>query len=330
MSGAGLAGANAGAILCALAFACGCGKERAADADAGGGTATAASETRAARANAAAAVEAPDASARAAGKPLNVTPLPVASVAAFVNPDGLPPYEGATGIVEGRVMVTGPPSPDTPPQNYTRCPEAAIAYKKLFREGPRTADAGPDGARALGDAIVGVIGYKGFFVPETREARTAKIEQCAFTERTIDMTLGQRLEITNASHVLFAPTIEQQKTAALMVTAAGTKDAIKLYPTRPGHMTLIDGTGIPFLNADLYVFLHPLHAVTKLDGTYRIEGVPVGRRKVFARHITLHEETAADVDVRAGVVEHVDLILSYHPGAVADAGPAPAPGGFLH
>ncbi|HVJ88576.1 MAG TPA: hypothetical protein VM580_02160, partial [Labilithrix sp.] len=64
---------------------------------------------------------------------LNVTPIPTASVAAKVNPEGLPAYTGPTGSVEGTISVMGDPAPETP-GDFKRCPDAAKMYGRAFRE----------------------------------------------------------------------------------------------------------------------------------------------------------------------------------------------------
>jgi hypothetical protein len=248
--------------------------------------------------------------------PANGTPLPAASVAAFVNPEKLPPYAGPTGSVEGTISITGDPSPALPAQDYSKCPEAALTYGKLFREGMPTAG----GGRALADAIVGITGYAGYYVPERSETRTISVSGCAFEPRVVNMTIGQRLEVANKAKDMWAPAIEQAQLPALMV-APPNGDAVKLYPPKPGHMTLIDRMGHPWARSDVWVFMHPLHAVSALDGHYRIDGVPVGKLKVNVRLTAIGQETSKEVEVLAGVVQKVDLTLAYH--APKDAG-APA------
>ena len=251
--------------------------------------------------------------------PANGTPIPSASVAAFVNPGNLPPYKGATGSVEGTISITGDPAPVVPDQHFRACPAAEKVYGKLFREGAKTAE-----GRALADAIVAVTGYSDAYVPERAEARSITIEDCAFP-RVIDMTVGQRLEIANKTTQIWAPALEQAALPALMVAPPGS-EAIKLYPPRPGHFILIDKLTHIYARSDVWVLLQPLHAVSGIDGHFRIDDVPIGSLKVSARLSAISQEASKTVDVLAGVVQKVDLTIHY--SAVKDAG-APAPKGAM-
>jgi hypothetical protein len=254
--------------------------------------------------------------------PANATPFPSASVAAFVNPGHLPPYVGATGSIEGTISVTGDPSPDTKNRDYSKCPEGEATYQKLFREGASRAD----GSRALPDVLVAVTGYSGAFLPEQKPARTVRIENCALTERTIDMTMGQRLDILNKTpKKAFALAFMQLPTPTVMM-AAPDSDPVSLYPPAPHVYTLYDrfGSGSSYLTGEVYVLAQPLHTVTDLDGHYRIDGVPVGKLTVNARLGVIASETSKPIEIKANVVQTVDLGLTYKAPAAAAPVPTPA------
>jgi hypothetical protein len=240
------------------------------------------------------------------------SPLPKALVDSVVNPEHLPPYNGPTGSVEGTIVVIGPPSPDVK-IDATQCPAAIDTYGKLFREGTPAA---PDGPRPLADTVVIAVGYAGYYVPELRPAKQVAIGlNCAYPSRTITMTFGQRLEVTNQSKYPFAPTIEAQASPAVMMTAPlGMGDPVRLYPRRPGHSAMGDLMQ-PFVRQDLYVLRYPLHAVSDADGHYRIDGVPVGKMSVRALHPTVASEAQVSVDIVANVVAKADLTLEYAPKA---------------
>jgi hypothetical protein len=218
----------------------------------------------------------------------------------------LPAYSGPTGSVEGSIFVEGDPAPDVPGP-FGKCPTAKDEYGKLFREG----QALPDGTRPLADAMVGVTGYSGFYIPSTSDVKTVSIENCAFSQRTIDMTIGEHLEVFNKTKQLYAPMFAQTPTPAIMIAPPG-GDPVKLYPTRPAYYTLLDNTGAsPNMVANVYVVAFPLHTVTGLDGHYRIDGVPVGRVSVSARLSAIQRTASKNLDVHENVVAHVDLTLSY-------------------
>lgn len=259
------------------------------------------------------------------GGTLNATPLPTASVAALVNPDALPPYNGPTGSIEGTITVTGDPAPATP-ADFSRCPDAEKTLDHAFREGPKL----PSGARPLADALVVVTGYKGFFVPETRDAKEIRIEGCAYTQRTLSMTFGQRLEVKNLSKDFWTPVLEPAPNLVLMMASPG-GDPAKIYPKKPGHYLLLDRDR-KYSVVDVYAFLHPLHATSAVTGYYRIDGVPVGKLKVSSTHPRIDSNAEADVTVAPGVVHKVDLVLdnvnkdagAAVPDSGSDAGRAPA------
>jgi len=224
----------------------------------------------------------------------------------MVNPKGLPAYSGPTGSVEGRIRVKGPAAPKVDGMEFSRCPEAESSYGHLFREG---ADLG-NGTRALGDAVVAVTGYSGYFIAEKAESKALVFDKCTLGTRTVTLTFGQRLDVTSTSKDLFAPALEQQTGLALMAVGQG-MPAIKLYPPRPGHFSLVDRLQHKYLFVDVYAFLHPLHTASNHEGRYRIDGVPVGKLTVNATHPAFRGEAHAEVDIKPSVVHTVDLELEY-------------------
>jgi len=252
--------------------------------------------------------------------PAHATPIPMASIEAYVNPGHLPAYDGPTGSIEGTIRVDGPAAPDRKELDFGKCPDAAFVYGKLFREGSVAA---LDGSRPLADAIVAVTGYSGFYVPERADAVALKIDGCTFGAKTVAMTFGQRLDISSSANEIWAPTLTQAPTPALMVVNSHT-DPVKLYPPHPGYFTLVDTTmAHQYAQTDVYALLQPLHAVSGIDGHYRIDGVPVGKMKVNARLAALGREASAEVEVTKGVVQHADLLLHYAQRTVV-----PRDGGF--
>jgi hypothetical protein len=262
--------------------------------------------------------------AAASSKPADKgSPIPRENVELVLNPGHVPEYDGPTGSVEGTVYVTGPAAPPVHVE-AGKCPAAVDTYGKQFREGPKQ----PDGSRPLADAAVVVVGYTGYYVPERDEVRKVTITpSCGYASRTITMTYGQRLEIANQSGQLFAPTLDQDTLPAVMVAPPFEKgDPVKLYPRKAGYFTVSDRMQ-PYVHEDLYVFRHPLHAVTGLDGHYRIDGVPVGALQVGVHHPGIvNANTRSPVEIVAGMVKRVDLTLTYEPkeAKAVDAGRPPS------
>jgi hypothetical protein len=265
---------------------------------------------------------APDAAASASIAPAASAAADSGAPAGFVkanvdyvlNPYNLPAYTGPTGSVEGTVTIDGPPAPSAP-LDSSQCPAAMDTYGKLFREGT---PAKPGGPRPLADAVVVVVGFTDAYVPETREAvKVTVAAPCAYTARTIALTYGQRLEITNQSKLLFAPLIDEISTPAVMVAPPkGNGEPIKIYPQRAGHFIMADRLET-FVHEDLYVFRHPLHAVTDRNGHYRIDGVPVGQLKLGVAHPGANVQAETPVAITADTVLKTDVKVTYKPAPVA-------------
>jgi hypothetical protein len=246
----------------------------------------------------------------------NALIIPSASVDAVVNPGKLPLYQGPTGSLEGTVFLQGPEAPLVPQLDTHTCPAAIDTYGKLFRTGPPNADH----LRPLADALVAVTGYVGYFIPDRSAAEQVTIgANCGYSTRAIAMTFGQRLEIANESTIPFAPTLQGAFQPAVMIVPPGGHGApVKIYPPKTGYFALGD-TMQPFVHEDVFVLRQPFHAVTDLNGHYRIDGVPIGTLKVSALLAPIGASVDRDITIRANVVETADLVLTYTP---SDAGAA--------
>ncbi len=242
----------------------------------------------------------------------SMSPIPKEVVEAVVNPGHLPAYTGPTGSVEGTIYVTGPAAPDVR-VDTGQCPAAMDMYGKLFREGT---PASPGGPRPVADAVVIVVGYAAYYLPELKPSKRVTISaNCTYPSRSITLTFGQRLEVANQSTIPFAPSVEGDPSPAVMMTAPREMgDPIRLYPRRPGHSVMSDVLQ-PFVHEDLYVLRQPLHTTSATDGHYRLDGLPVGKLQVRVQHAGVGSQAEGPVDVVAGVVQKVDLTLEYAPTA---------------
>ncbi|WP_394843565.1 carboxypeptidase-like regulatory domain-containing protein [Pendulispora brunnea] len=163
----------------------------------------------------------------------------------------------------------------------------------------------------LDDAVVALTQYTGP-VPEPGPAKRIVFTDDGFSMRTVTMTYGQRLEIVNASDRVLGPSFDQAPMPALMVAPPrGNGDPLSLHPPHPGYFTLRDRMGNDGVRLDVYVLLHPLHAVSAGGGRYRIDGVPPGPMTVNARVAGLGEASAT-VQVASGTTR-MDLHLEYRP-----------------
>jgi hypothetical protein len=226
--------------------------------------------------------------------------MPREKVQATVNPLGLPAYNGPTGVLEGHVYVEGDPAQDLPGLDFAACPEAKAMHGKNFRE--ESLGGGPK--RALLDAVVGITGYKDAYIPSRNEAVTVEVKRCSYSARTFVLTFGQRLDVLNLDIVskdrFFAPDLAGAPANVLRI-AAPRGDAVHLYPRAITRDRLIEKMNHTFMSADVFVAAQPLNTVTGTGGTYRIEGVPVGKLKVSVFHPAFRDLNAKKTDADAGL-----------------------------
>jgi hypothetical protein len=251
--------------------------------------------------------------------PVNATELPLEKIEAFVNRNNAPLYTGPTGSLEGTITITGDPPAEVKGLDFSKCPAGRDVYGKLFRVGAKQAN----GSSTLGDALVAVTGYPGF-IPERNLAKRISFDNCAFSTRTIDLTMGQKLEVVNNGQKLIAPSLAQAPLPALMLAAQNTAP-VNVYPLKPGYYTLVDRMELSYLRDDLYSMYTPLHTVTTLDGHYRIDGIPVGKVSVNARLPTIRKETTREVEIHANKVRTVDLSLVFTAATDTPTQPVPRP-----
>ena len=259
----------------------------------------------------------PDASAPASSA--SAVPAPIASgvpidpkeVSAAVNPDGKAAYAGPVGTVEGRIVATGDAPielPEVASEIDDKCATARPFYAKLFREGE---------GRALADVLVAVTGYHEY-VPAREPAQRFVAKDCTFETRTIALTFGQRLEVVSGDRNSYVPELVGQRGHAQIVATPGGHVASTLYPTRPGRFMLVDNLRL-FMTAEVLVLKYSTVAVTKLDGRYRITGLPPGDLKLNA----LLPATAATVEraikIEAGKTVTVDLEMPFDEKAYRSA-----------
>jgi hypothetical protein len=227
--------------------------------------------------------------------------MAAASIQALVNPQNLPPYAGPVGTVEGVIHITGDSSPDQETKISAECAGAIPTYQKLFREGP---------ARTLADVLVAVTGYNGY-VPSKDEAVRVDMRECAYAHRTVSATLGQRIDVVNLDKSRsYIPYLIGDIAQAHMVAVQG-GDPVRLYPTKVGRYLLVDEMNRLWMRSDVYVLKYATHAVTGLDGHYRIEGIPAGTMKIDAFLPSIDAVASRELTIEAGKTTKVDLELNY-------------------
>lgn len=239
-------------------------------------------------------------------------PLTDAQIAKMVNPTNATEYTGPTGIIEGTITVKGdPPAMKSFMALPKECEASAKAiYAPTYRAGPKN---------ELADALVAVIGVSGYVRP-SREDKVVTIKDCAIEPTVIDLNFGQRLMVGNEDATPYMPQIPVKMIVRRLALKGMSPVPLLLTQTGVIGMTWLagamPGTDVP--TATVFVLPSALHTVTKLDGKFRITGVPVGKARVSAAHIGM-DEVIKDVTVEAGKEHKVDLVMTYRNVA------APAP-----
>lgn len=243
-------------------------------------------------------------------------PVPAASVENVVNPDHAAPYSGPTGVVEGVVKIKGDPNPVVKLELPADCAGARETYGHLFREGPD---------RTLADAMVAVTEYKGY-VPAKDPAIKVNVDKCAFDRLTYVATFGQRLEVFSSDKSnSYVPFLAGVASAAHMVLTPLTPSGVKLYPLDFGRFLMMDEMNRPWMKADVFVLKYSTHAVSGLDGRFRIEGIPVGDVRVSAFLPIIDATESKQVTVEAGKPTGVEFTLEYKRPAPSASASASAP-----
>jgi hypothetical protein len=243
-------------------------------------------------------------------------PAPSASVARTVNPVGVLPYAGPTGTVRGVVRVAGDVAParvETLPKVPADCAGATDFYGKLFREGP---------GRTLADVLIAVTDYGQNYLPAPGPSHRIAIRDCAWESRTVVLTFGQDITVSNAGQKPHVPELMGANSPARLVSIPG-GDPVKLYPMKPGHYQLIDMMNI-FMEAEVFVLKYATHAVTGLDGRYTISGLPAQEVTVSAFSPQAELVEQRKVRLSPGQTTEVDFTLSFDEKKRAAASAPPA------
>ena len=217
--------------------------------------------------------------------------------------------------MEGTIRISGDEAPDQDLKLSRDCASAATVYQKLFREGP---------GRTAADVMVAVTGYDGY-VPAKGDAIRVDMRDCTYDRRTVVATFGQRIDVVNRDKSRsYVPFLLGDNAQAHMVAVQG-GDPVRLYPTKIGRYLLSDEMNRPWMQAPVFVLKFSTHAVTGLDGHYRIEGIPVGPVKINAFLPSIDVVAARELKIEAGKTAVLDMELNYKkpPPAAASSSSRP-------
>ncbi len=224
----------------------------------------------------------------------------VAPLQALLDPKNTGPYVGPTATLHGTITIKGDAPPATTLKFPAECVGAEPAYGKLFRVGK---------GGALADALVAVTGFDGF-VPAKSDVVDVSIDGCAFDRRTVSVTVGQRLDVRNVDKkTAFTPYLDGSEYSAMRVAVPG-GNPVPLSTRKPGQYLLRDAMQRPFMLADVFVLKYATAAVTRVDGTYEITGLPVGKVRVDALLPIIRKTKGREVELKEGD-NVLDLELDY-------------------
>lgn len=245
-----------------------------------------------------------------AGAILNGTPLTPEAIESIVNPQRLPPYPGLFVTVRGTVRVDkeAPIRMKVPAADLAKCPVRAADFDAIYRASKLEKGFG------LQDALVFSVEYMGY-VPEQHEAKAVTIDQCAFVPRTVSMTFGQRLDVTNLDRVTHAPSFAESPLPILNL-ATPKAPPVKVFTTRPGVFWLIDAIGPAWLKSRVFVLPQSVHTVSADRGAYELR-VPTGKQKIVFRHPAFEAEIVREIEAKDGVPVDLDVDFQF---VIPDAG----------
>jgi hypothetical protein len=245
----------------------------------------------------------PAAPSVATDEPSDLYPLGEDAIRKIVNPSGATEWTGPTGVIEGTIHVVGDkPAMRTFAGLPKGCEHAQDVHGPAYLMGPKG---------ELEGALVAAIGVAGY-VRTPRNDRPITIKDCAVEPTVVDMTLGQRLMVTNLDEAPYMPQVPRKMVVKRLALKGMSPVPVMLTEVAPYAFSWIVGADPSPSSPTATVFVLPsaLHDVTKLDGKFRIAGVPEGKARLVVTHLGM-DEASKDVVVKGGEVLHVDVTLTY-------------------
>jgi plastocyanin len=172
----------------------------------------------------------------------------------------------------------------------------------------------------LHDAIVFIENVERGKAPDLAAAANIDNRGCHFLPRVQTMTVGQTLDIVNSDPILHnTHAYAGNRTVFnLALPVQGQRIAKKI--TTPGLMRILCDAGHTWMEAWIYAFHHPYHAVTDMNGKALITDVPAGTYKITAWHEILGMQTE-NVTVEVGKVAEMSMSRLAKPAATTSPSP---------
>lgn len=214
----------------------------------------------------------------------------------------LPLSGQAAGTVEGRVTLGGP-KPKAPTALDTSS-DPACGNVHLLDEAVLLG--GKDG-RGLANVVVRLKGPR----PATPLTTPVRVEQraCSYRPRVQGAVLGQPLEVVNADPTLHnVHAYAGTKGLFNVAQPPGSPAVSKPSPAAPGAVRLTCDVH-RWMAAYVVYGESPFFAVTDKEGSFRLEGLPVGSWELEVWHESLGTQTLP-VEVKEGARLRVPLVYA--------------------
>lgn len=170
----------------------------------------------------------------------------------------------------------------------------------------------------LKNAIVFIEDIHQGKAPDLRAMVRLDNEGCHFVPHVQAMTVGQNLEITNSDPILHNTHAYCGNRTVFNIALPIKDHRTPCKVTSPGLMNIKCDAGHGWMDAWIYAFPHPYHAVTGDQGRAVLADVPPGVHRITAWHEELGSQTA-EVTVKPGETVELSLNQLVKPAAPAKA-----------
>jgi hypothetical protein len=198
------------------------------------------------------------------------------------------------GSITGHVLTDGALPADTnaaTPKDPSVC-GAAVADGSLVHRGD-----------SLGNVVVWIRDARqGRALPTERRLEIVH-DRCVITPRVLTAVVGSTVNVRNLDPMVYRMTAERD----------GVRDTVTIFRmSDPGQVVpserLARRAGLVKLDCDqnewargwIAVFDHPYYAITREDGSFRIDSLPPGRYHLEAWHERAVKPVEREIEVRAG------------------------------
>jgi hypothetical protein len=239
------------------------------------------------------------------------------------NPSAPPPPTGTiVGIVrlaEGETVSSWPDAlMPRPPGEPVARPDVCGPPKLTDKQSARVAD---PATRAVSGVLIAPVGFT-WAPPPRPVTHELAIRDCILDRPFLAASIGDRVRLTNDTDYPFLPTAGEGPGITQALTRGQTRE---LTLDRPGPRTVAcNAFGLACGRADVMVLGHTLHAVTGVDGRFRIEKVQANTELRIHAWNPLLQESNQTIKLAPGETRTLEFVM--RPATIQPpAAPPPAP-----